>query len=145
MGCAQAQSMPPHRPLLRRPRRACHRGVTLIEVLIVVSILSLLSAGVAAAVVVVDQKARRDLAAKDAQSLRTLAMQWRSATASSECPTIARLRQDRILDRSSRARDPWGSAFAIRCDDDEIVVTSPGKDRKEGTDDDITEPPPEQK
>jgi hypothetical protein len=34
-------------------------------------------------------------------------------------------------------RDPWGTSFGLRCDDDGIVVTSAGPDRTPQTEDDI--------
>jgi general secretion pathway protein G len=57
-----------------------------------------------------------------------------------DCPTIDQLRQEKILDTGFSVKDPWGSLFKVSCDTDEITCTSPGPDRKEGTDDDIHVP-----
>lgn len=53
------------------------------------------------------------------------------------CPTVERLIDERILNGSSRTRDPWGKAFRITCGPDAIRVRSSGPDRLLGTPDDV--------
>jgi general secretion pathway protein G len=124
------------------PRRVPQRrGVTLIEVLIVIAIMSMLASAVAVAVLGIHRDAQRDAAAIDAASLRTLASAWRSRHPNDECPTTARLVADRMLDRGSKAHDPWGTPYVISCSEDEVTVLSAGPDRRQGTADDIVAPP----
>ena len=124
----------------RSVQRIHGRGVTLIEVLIVVTILGLISAAIAIAVIPTGDRARRDLAEQNARALRAAALQWRSTIARAGCPSVMQLRQDRGLDRSAKTEDPWGKPYKIACDDDEIYVSSAGRDGKEGSADDIVEP-----
>lgn len=116
------------------------RGVTLIEVLIVVAILGLMSAAVAVAVIPTGERAKVDIAVQNARALRNAALQWRTTFAKADCPTVPTLLRDKVLDRSGKTQDPWGAAYRIKCEDDEIYVSSLGKDGKEGSPDDITEP-----
>jgi hypothetical protein len=58
--------------------------------------------------------------------------------AASSCPTLDQLRGDKLLDRGFSLKD-------LRCEDDEIVCTTAGPDRREGTKDDVVMPPPETK
>jgi hypothetical protein len=47
------------------------------------------------------------------------------------------LTEERILSSSTRTEDPWGNAFNIECDGDDITVTSNGPDGESGTEDDV--------
>jgi hypothetical protein len=61
------------------------------------------------------------------------------------CPTsVDVLRREHLLDSGFPPTDPWGNRPIIRCDGDEITVTSAGRDRKEGTEDDVIVPTPSQ-
>ena len=117
------------------------RGVTLIEVLIVVAILSLLSAGIGAAVLHVWIEQRIKLTTNAAVALREAAQRWR-AFGSSDCPTAARLKQDKLIDKASRLDDAWGTPFVIACEDEDFTVVSWGPDKRPDTSDDIRVPPP---
>jgi hypothetical protein len=60
-----------------------------------------------------------------------------------DCPTVAILKASRLLDDGFLPKDPWGNAYDVSCEDDEITVHTNGPDRKAGTEDDIVVPPPE--
>jgi hypothetical protein len=45
-----------------------------------------------------------------------------------------------MVDRQSSPRDPWGSEYAIECEEDDVTVKSRGPDRAAGTPDDIVVP-----
>lgn len=69
--------------------------------------------------------------------LRMGAELWR-ATHDDVCPTVEQLERDRVLDPKSAVRnDPWGTAIAIQCSDEQVSVASAGPDKKFGTADDI--------
>ena len=128
------------REFLRTAKRRSKRGVTLVEVLIVVSILALISGGVGVYALEKYREAQIRMAVTNAKEIRKMVGMWRSEGRGDECPTVSQLENDKVMDKGSDNVDPWGSAFEIRCDGDEIYVSSPGPDKKKGTEDDITEP-----
>jgi hypothetical protein len=83
-------------------------------------------------------------AAKDAESasrsdageLAAAAGTFR-AEHSEGCPTLSLLEEDGFLSRDTRADDAWGNRFHIRCEDDQIVVTSAGPDGVPNNADDV--------
>jgi general secretion pathway protein G len=123
-----------------RIRRSVARGVTLIEVMIVVVILGLIAGGVAVAVFPKLKKAQVDTTTTSARALRSVAETWRSEHASDQCPTPQVLMNDHAIDSASKITDAWDDPFTIICQEDETIVTSPGPDKKENTPDDIRVP-----
>jgi general secretion pathway protein G len=120
--------------------RKYQRGVTLIEVMIVVVILGLIAGGVAVAVFPKLKKAQVDTTTTSARALRSVAETWRSEHASDQCPTPQVLLNDHAIDSASKITDAWDDPFTITCQEDETIVTSPGPDKKENTADDIRVP-----
>jgi prepilin-type N-terminal cleavage/methylation domain-containing protein len=118
-----------------------HRGVTLLEVLVTVAIMSLLATVAGIAVFHLHREQLKKVAVLNASLLRRAAGAWRLNRASQECPSFSRLRAEGTLDREASPFDPWGCPFLITCAEDEVTVTSSGPDRKAGTDDDIVAPP----
>lgn len=123
-----------------RSRRGRARGVTLIEVMIVVVILGLIAGGVAAAVLPQHIKAQILTTHTNAKAIRQAAAAWRSEHTAEPCPTPTTLRDDKIIDTGAKLTDPWDTPYKIECRDDETVVISRGPDKRE-SDDDIVEPP----
>jgi general secretion pathway protein G len=124
----------------QRMRRSYQRGVTLIEVMIVVVILGLIAGGVAVAVFPKLNKAKIDTTTTSARAMRSVAETWRSEHASDQCPTPQILLSDHAIDSASKITDAWDDQFTITCQDDETIVSSPGPDKKENTADDIRVP-----
>ena len=120
----------------RRLRRAPTRGVTLVEVLIVVAIMALIAGGVGFLILPRFRDAQKDQALQNARRIRGVAITF-VALKPGDCPTIDSLIADKQLDGSQNTKDPWGGAYTIACDGDEIIVTSPGPDQNEGNEDDI--------
>jgi hypothetical protein len=57
---------------------------------------------------------------------------------SNKCPSVQDLQEERYLDKSKRATDPWDREFVITCPQgDDPIVASAGPDGQEGTEDDI--------
>jgi hypothetical protein len=86
-------------------------------------------------------------AARDAQSSSrsdanqiVVAAQSFRAQHSEGCPTLSQLEEERILSRDAREDDAWGNRFHVRCDDEQIVVSSAGPDGVPNTADDIRVP-----
>jgi hypothetical protein len=73
-------------------------------------------------------------------TVRSATLVWRSGHP--ECPSIAQLKADSILDSSFNDKDPWGNLIELTCESDEIIARTAGPDRKKGTDDDIQIPVP---
>lgn len=124
----------------RRFRGSLARGVTLIEVMIVVVILGLIAGGVAVAVLPRLREAQIKTTRTSAMELRRAAETWRGSHASDQCPTPQVLQADKAIDTGSKITDAWDDPYKIFCEDDETIVTSFGPDKKEGTQDDIRVP-----
>ena len=117
-------------------RIAQQRGMTLIEIMIVVIIMALIATGVAVAVMPRLRKAEIKTAETDVQAIRT-AVQLYMAENKGNCPSMEDLKGE-YLDKSKRTTDPWDKEFTINCADGEDPdVYSSGPDKQEGTEDDI--------
>jgi general secretion pathway protein G len=127
--------------MLHQVRRAAARGLTLVEVMVVIAILGLISAGIAVGVMKRMEEARRSTTETNARALRQVAMGWRLSHEIDACPTAATLVHDGALDEASRTKDAWGTPFAIECEADRTIVRSFGPDRVMGGEDDIVIPP----
>jgi general secretion pathway protein G len=130
---------PPAACLWQRAARAAQRGVTLVEVLIVVAIMSMIATTVVVAVIPKFKGAQIETASQSAREIRNAVTRYR-ARGTDQCPTVAQLVSEKEIDSASKTDDPWGSAFKIECGDDEIWVMSSGPDKKDGTADDISVP-----
>lgn len=120
--------------------RAAARGVTLIEVLIVVAILSLIAGGVTVAVIPKFNEAKIQNAETNARELRNAVNRWRATRGGTDCPTVSQLVQDKEIDSAAKTTDPWDMPYKIECADEETYVSSAGPDKKEGSQDDIVIP-----
>ena len=116
-------------------RRAAARGVTLVEVLIVVAIMAVIAGGATLLVFPALKKTRVKSTQLEAEQIKTAANLAKELDGT-ECPTIQDLVNAKSLD-AEKAADPWGSSYKIKCDDGDVRVISPGADKKEGTADDI--------
>ena len=131
-----------HRELLKRlraQRTALSRGVTLVEILIVLAIIAMIAGGVAVVAVPKLEQARVDTTKTNLRVLLPAAEMYRSNN-SGECPTVTMLQQKKEISSTSETKDPWGTNYKIICDEDETRVVSFGKDKKENTPDDIVMP-----
>lgn len=122
-----------HHRIARATRR---EGMTLIEIMIVITIFAMIAGGVAVALLPQLEKARIKSTKTDAQSLRSAVMLYVSEHPR-ECPTVEDLLSERLLDSSRRTTDAWDTEFQITCEDGEIAVVSAGPDLEFNTEDDI--------
>ncbi|MFO0673631.1 MAG: type II secretion system protein GspG [Polyangiaceae bacterium] len=120
----------------KRAKRALSRGVTLIEILIVLAIIGLIAGGVAVVAVPQFEKARVTQAKQDVGRLQQAVELWRSQNPGGECPTMDKLKGDKIVAASTKPADPWDTAYEIVCEPNETVIISYGPDKKKGTTDD---------
>jgi len=119
-----------------RLRLAKHlgRGVTLVEVLIVVAIIAMVAGGVA----VFALPKYKEAQIKNAET--GAVQQWQAANNETSCPTMSQLVQEKQLDPGQSTNDSWNQPFTLTCTDDEVIITSNGPDKKKGTKDDISVP-----
>jgi general secretion pathway protein G len=121
-----------------KKRRRGARGVTLVEVLIVVAILSLIAGGVAIFAIPKFKQAQVDTAKTDCKTLLNVIDTWRmNGHSGTDCPTVEALKADKSLRADQNTNDPWGHAYEIVCSPDGDGVTSWGPDGKKGSEDDI--------
>jgi len=125
---------------LKALKRALSRGVTLVEVLIVVAIIAMVASGVAVFALPQFKKAQIKTAATGASVIRGAIQNWQRENGDSTCPTIAQLVQEKELDPAMNTADPWGEQYVLTCADDDVTVSSNGPDKKRGTPDDIRVP-----
>lgn len=120
-----------------RAFRAAERGVTLVEVLIVVAIMALIAGGVSFLILPKYKEAQIKTARTDCMNIRQVATQYIALHSAEECPSVQSLIAAKQLDSAGNTEDPWGGAYAISCEGDDISVSSSGPDKKDGTEDDI--------
>ncbi len=127
----------PHSVLMR----AYARGMTLIEIMIVVAIIAMVAGGVAVVAIPKMKEAQVQQAETGARVIRSAVSQWQLAENEyGECPTVSQLVEDKQLDAGQNSTDPWGEEYQITCADDEVIVSSAGPDKKKGSKDDIVIP-----
>jgi general secretion pathway protein G len=126
---------------IRRAARLARRGVTLIEILIVLAIVGLIAGGVAVVAVPKYAEAQKTQAKTDLRSIHPVAEAYRAQhTGTATCPTVEQLRAEKELSATSKITDPWDTPYKIVCTDDDLYVLSFGPDKKENTQDDIRIP-----
>ena len=128
------------RPLVRALRRARTRGVTLVEVLIVVAIIAMVAGGVTMFALPKFREAQINTAKTNARMIRTAIMDWQRVNNEVSCPTVSQLVQEKHIDSAAETDDPWGKPYVLSCTDDDVYVKSLGPDKKRGTKDDIAVP-----
>ncbi|WP_104986838.1 type II secretion system protein [Sorangium cellulosum] len=119
--------------------RKLSRGVTLVEVLIVVTIMAIIAGGATLVVWPKLKQSRVKSAYTGATVIKSAADQYLQLGSGSEgCPTIQTLVSAKQID-GNKTDDPWGQPYKIKCDEatNDIHVISSGNDRKENTPDDI--------
>lgn len=125
---------------LQAARRALRRGMTLIEIMIVVAIIAMVAGGVAVVAIPKMKEAQVKTAETAARTVRNAVSQWQLSNNDYSCPTVSQLIQDKQLDSGQNTSDPWGAEFTITCNSDEVIVSSGGPDKKVGTPDDVVVP-----
>jgi general secretion pathway protein G len=120
--------------------RGASRGLTLVELVIVITIIGVLTAAISVGVMSAKKRADIGTTGTACNTARGATVMWKNAHPGDECPTIEQLKQEKFLGSDFALKDPWGNPLKLACDTDEVTCTTAGPDRKEGTDDDIHVP-----
>ncbi|MGM0576676.1 MAG: type II secretion system protein GspG [Myxococcota bacterium] len=118
---------------------ASQRGMTLIEIMVVIAIIGILSTAIGVGVVNYMQKAKVD---STAAQLRTVANAIDLYAAENDFPTDLREVVDSKLLKDKKLQDPWNQDIiyqypASRNPDNHYDLCSKGPDKVEGNEDDI--------
>lgn len=125
------------RALRTRHARRGARGVTLVEVLIVVAIMAVISGGVTLVAFPLYKESRIKIGVQGCMVVRNAAELYQNLDGSADqCPTIQDLVTSRKLD-GKKIDDPWGAPYKVDCSGGEIHGVSSGNDKKFGTPDDL--------
>jgi general secretion pathway protein G len=130
-------------PHIMALRRARSRGLTLVEIIITITIIGMVTAAIAVGVMKAQKNANIGVARTACDNIRTQTMAWKAIHPGEDCPTVDALKASGDLDKGFNIKDPWNVPYRLSCEADEITCTSNGPDKKEGTDDDIVRPPPD--
>jgi general secretion pathway protein G len=123
--------------------RRAKRGLTLIELIVVITLIGLLATAIAIGVTKTLRDSRIKTAAIACSRLRTAAQtHFVDHPEDGECPTPAQMQESRELDAAMSIRDPWGTPYGIQCQADEVIAISAGPDHVLGTEDDVRVPGP---
>ena len=121
---------------IRRPTAAASRGMTLIEIMIVVAIISLIMGGVGLVAFQRFQAAQLDTARNNALQQQQLVEQY-MIQKRGKCPKSW---QDPVKANigTKVLKHPWGNEFILKCEGGKVEVSSAGPDGEPGTEDDIS-------
>jgi general secretion pathway protein G len=121
---------------LRRVLR--RRGMTLIEIIVVVAIIGLLMAAVGVAVVPVLDQAKVDTAKSDIVTLQNALKTFyvKKGSYPDTGTGFKAVVDSQILEKLPT--DPWGSEYVYLNEGGKPVVSSYGKDKQPGTEDDVS-------
>lgn len=120
-------------------RRGAQRGMTLVEIMIVIAIIGLVMGAVVVAAVPALEKARCKTAWQETQSIGQAVAMYQTEN-NGDCPkSIDELVSAKLLPKAPA--DPWGKPFAMKCpgdkNTDQADIWSSGKNKQEGDDDDV--------
>lgn len=110
--------------------------MTLMEILVVITIMALIAGAVGASVFGALRDAKSKQARTDASSLSAAALRFRLDQ--SRCPSNTEELVDAgYLQRHGRTTDPWDGDFIYECEGDDVIAVSAGPDGVLGTEDDV--------
>ena len=111
--------------------RAAERGMTLIEIMIVILIMAMIATGVSIAVTQRLESARESDARIGACTIGNAVTMY-MAEHPRKCPTLEDLK-DGYLDAARGTQDPWDQDYVVDCTNKVPDVYSPGPDGQGGT------------
>ncbi len=127
--------------LARKAARRGQKGMTLIEIMVVIAIIGIVMSAVGYGVMNYLAEAKVDAARVTAEKLASVLEMYYARH--DEYPSnLAELtkksgKSKRSALKTSDLKDPWKKAWIYSVDGDSFKLCSPGPDKKQGTDDDI--------
>jgi type II secretory pathway pseudopilin PulG len=109
--------------------------MTLIEIMVVLVIMTAIASAVALGVMDALSRANKRDTLTRARTIQAAATGH--LLDGGECPQVADLARENILDVTTEHTDAWGNAFHVECEETVVHVRSPGPDEVLGTEDDI--------
>lgn len=117
---------------LRRRRRA---GMTIVEIMIVMTIIALIAGAASVALLPSLKRAKVKQTSADAKTIASAAEMYLADN--DDCPTVDELVATKMLKKGANTMDAWDHDFSVECDEDGAIVRSAGPDEQMGTEDDI--------
>lgn len=118
-------------------KRSIQRGMTIVEIMVVVAIIGLVMGAVAVGALPALARANCKTAWTETQNIQQAVAVYQTDN-NGECPkSIGDLVAGKYLTKDPK--DPWNQIFGFKCPGDgrDVDVWSKGKDKQEGTEDDI--------
>jgi general secretion pathway protein G len=92
------------------------RGLTLVELVVVIALIGLLTAAIAVGVMKMFNEGQIKTAKMACNQLRTAVQaHFINHPEESDCPTPAKMQEARELDAAMSLRDPWGTPYTLEC------------------------------
>jgi general secretion pathway protein G len=118
---------------------AAQKGMTLVEIMVVIAIIGLVMGAVVVAAVPQLESARCKTAWSETQTIQQAIATFQTDNAG-DCPkSLDDLVSQKFLSKSPV--DPWGQAFKYKCPGDKMTdgadIWSSGKNKQEGDEDDV--------
>lgn len=135
-----------HKRFSRKYARRTESGITLLEMMIVLAIIAMVTGSLFIWLRGSSEKAKAKTAKVTVSLLEGAYQEWSAEHTDKACPeSIEELLEYTTIKEKDRPKiikgDPWGSAWVLKCTDTEsgteFTVLSVGKDKKEGTKDDV--------
>ncbi|HJZ85188.1 MAG TPA: type II secretion system protein GspG [Polyangia bacterium] len=121
--------------------RMAERGMTLIEIMVVVAIIGLVMGGVGVVAFQRYKKAQIETCKTEIRELKAAIQHWVVDNTGESCPkTLQELYSQKYVNKAPK--DPWNQEFLYTCPsptntDDGFDISSKGPDKQPGTEDDI--------
>ena len=117
--------------------RKLHRsraGMTLVEIMVVITILGLIIGVVGVSVVSYLRDAEKGVAAAQIKNLKTAVQRYRQKNANypNSLDEIAEFMEDKRI-----PKDPWNEPYLYQLKDDGFTIHSKGPDKQDGSEDDV--------
>ena len=125
-----------------RHRKQPKQGFSLIEIVVAIVIIAMISGAIAVAVIGHKKTADISMTTTNAQTIRMGVKSWWIDHDSGSCPTVPMLVEGGEIDRGKATKtDAWGQPWSIKCEENDVTVSSRGPDKLPDTEDDIRVPP----
>jgi general secretion pathway protein G len=111
---------------LRRARRARARGLTLVELMIVITLIGALMSVIAIGIFSKLASGEKKTACMGAKNIAGEVKLYKRDHPDVDCPTADMLKATASKGDKVEVKDPWGKPYDIKCDGEDVVVISGG-------------------